>query len=159
MQKPQKKYRKKFVPKKKVKKEPFNPGKEWAKLTEKEQIKFRELTTRFTQCDMNSLLYMYVNRRDSLLLLTACLDDTRAAGEKWLWFATGAVKQCNKTCVEWLQSGKTIYAYLQRLTERRAEKKKEKKLKSLTKRNTNRKTKKPVIKPQKQQGLDNNDTN
>lgn len=159
MQKPQKKYRKKFVPKKKVKKEPFNPGKEWAKLTEKEQIKFRELTTRFTQCDMNSLLYMYVNRRDSLLLLTACLDDTRAAGEKWLWFATGAVKQCNKTCVEWLQSGKTIYAYLQRLTERRAEKKKEKKLKSLTKRNTNRKTKKPVIKPQKQQGLDKNDTN
>ena len=159
MQKPQKKYRKKFVPKKKVKKEPFNPGKEWAKLTEKEQIKFRELTTRFTQCEMNSLLYMYVNRRDSLLLLTACLDDTRAAGEKWLWFATGAVKQCNKTCVEWLQSGKTIYAYLQRLTERRAEKKKEKKLKSLTKRNTNRKTKKPVIKPQKQQGLDNDDTN
>ena len=159
MQKPQKKYRKKFVPKKKVKKEPFNPGKEWAKLTEKEQIKFRELTTRFTQCDMNSLLYMYVNRRDSLLLLTACLDDTRAAGEKWLWFATGAVKQCNKTCVEWLQSGKTIYAYLQRLTERRAEKKKEKKLKSLTKRNTNRKTKKPVIKPQKQQGLDKHDTN
>ena len=159
MQKPQKKYRKKFVPKKKVKKEPFNPGKEWAKLTEKEQIKFRELTTRFTQCDINSLLYMYVNRRDSLLLLTACLDDTRAAGEKWLWFATGAVKQCNKTCVEWLQSGKTIYAYLQRLTERRAEKKKEKKLKSLTKRNTNRKTKKPVIKPQKQQGLDNDDTN
>ena len=159
MQKPQKKYRKKFVPKKKVKKEPFNPGKEWAKLTEKEQIKFRELTTRFTQCEMNSLLYMYVNRRDSLLLLTACLDDTRAAGEKWLWFATGAVKQCNKTCVEWLQSGKTIYAYLQRLTERRAEKKKEKKLKSLTKRNTNRKTKKPVIKPQKQQGLDKNDTN
>ena len=159
MQKPQKKYRKKFVPKKKVKKEPFNPGKEWAKLTEKEQIKFRELTTRFTQCEMNSLLYMYVNRRDSLLLLTACLDDTRAAGEKWLWFATGAVKQCNKTCVEWLQSGKTIYAYLQRLTERRAEKKKEKKLKSLTKRNTNRKTKKPVIKPQKQQGLDKHDTN
>ena len=159
MQKPQKKYRKKFVPKKKVKKEPFNPGKEWAKLTEKEQIKFRELTTRFTQCEMNSLLYMYVNRRDSLLLLTACLDDTRAAGEKWLWFATGAVKQCNKTCVEWLQSGKTIYAYLQRLTERRAEKKKEQKLKSLTKRNTNRKTKKPVIKPQKQQGLDKHDTN
>jgi len=56
MKKPQKKYRKKFVPKKKVKKEPFNPGKEWEKLTEKEQIKFRELTTRFTQCDMNSLL-------------------------------------------------------------------------------------------------------
>jgi hypothetical protein len=151
MQKPQKKYRKKFVPKKKVKKEPFNPGKEWAKLTEKEQIKFRELTTRFTQCDMNSLLYMYVNRRDALLLLTACLDDTRAAGEKWLWFATGAVKQCNKTCVEWLQSGKTLYAYLQRLTERRAEKKKDKKLKNLTKRNTNRKTKKPAMKPQKQQ--------
>ena len=162
MQKPQKKYRKKFVPKKKVKKEPFNPGKEWAKLTEKEQIKFRELTTRFTQCEMNSLLYMYVNRRDALLLLTACLDDTRAAGEKWLWFATGAVKQCNKTCVEWLQSGKTIYAYLQRLTERRAEKKKvktkERKI-NLTKRNTKRNTKKPVIKPQKQQGLDNDDTN
>ena len=68
-----KKFRKKFIPKKKVKKEPFNPGKEWAKLTEKEQIKFRELTTRFTQCDMNSLLYMYVNRRDSLLLLTLAL--------------------------------------------------------------------------------------
>ena len=138
-----KKFRKKFIPKKKVKKPPFNPGKEWSKLTEKEQIKFRELTTRFTQCDMNSLLYMYVNRRDALLLLTACLDDTRAAGEKWLWFATGAVKQCNKTCVEWLQSGKTLYAYLQRLTERRAEKKKERQKIRLTKRNTNRKTKAP----------------
>jgi len=160
MQKPQKKvYRKKFVPKKKVKKEPFNPGKEWEKLTEKEQIKFRELTTRFTQCDMNSLLYMYVNRRDALLLLTSCLDDTRAAGEKWLWFATGAVKQCNRTAIEWIQQGKTLYAYLQRLTERRAEKKKERQQKRLTKRNTKRSTSASAIKPAKQKGAYNNASN
>ena len=114
----------------------FDHAKEYQRLSYDEKVHFEFLKKKFTQLTPRSLFYIWRTRKHALEMCIKMLDDTRAAGEAWLFFATGAIKTRQTECINALTSGTKLYQWLDSLN-----KDKPKRKKVLTKRNTNNKRK------------------